>query len=368
MRTIIYTFCFLFLPFTILAQEDTASQEEDLPEIYFMKAPEGQLYINNEIFYTMMLPGEDLQYMDNGSIKINDYIINIINADYDTAAYHNGKGIEEEKAVLTPFKTAEVDNMKKALEEEVVSSEEFFTNEDGKLFYLFNYEIPTSKVNTNEDYLVKIYILCFITNDKVSTTSFPLFSSENEEDKLTYIKKVAESVDIYPAAISMPFLKQRVTHTSEDPISVDFESANFTFTVPDYLNVITSQRETQWYASFPDVANIKNAVVINITKKENYDSFEAFNDEVMPRGKIGDSDGRSTLLLKEKLPNVGAINGESYRTQYMLTNMRMYHSKKVSFETKNYYGIILFNATTETYVDNIDRFDAFLEGFEITKE
>ncbi|GGG20700.1 hypothetical protein GCM10011344_21740 [Dokdonia pacifica] len=365
MRTLIYTLCFLVLPFTIFSQEDTSVTEENAPEIYFMKGDGGHHYINNEIFYTMKFPGEDVQYMDNGAFKTNDYIINIINAPYDTDAYHNGKSIEEEKAVLTTFKASEVNNMREALQMEIPSSEEFFTNEEGKLFYLFNYGIPESKVNLEEDYLSKIYILCFIVNDTMATISFPLFSSENEEDKLAYIKTVSETVDIFPATISMNFLRQRIMHTSEDPISINYEGANFKFIVPDYLNVIDSQSETQWYASFPDVNNVKNAVVINITNKSNYKSFKAFNDEVMPRGKIGESDGNYTLLLKEELSNIGAFNGESYRMQYMLKSMQMYHSKKVSFQTKNYYGIILFNATTETYAKNIDRFDAFLEGFEI---
>lgn len=366
MRATISLFCLFFfiLPFTSFAQEETAP-EEDLPEIYFMKGPQGHHYINNEIFYTMMFPGEEVQYMDNGAFKTNDYIINIINADYDPSMYHNGRGIEDEKAVLTTFKLRELDNMKEALEADIPSSEEFFINEEGKLLYLFNYGIPASKINKEEDYLVKIYILCFIVNDKVATISFPLFSSENEEDKLAYIKTASETIDIFPANISMPFLKQRVTHTSEDPISINYEGANFKFIVPDYLNVIESQSKTQWYASFPDVSNVKNAVVINITNKTNYASFKAFNDEVMPRGKIGESDGKSTILLKEELPNVGQLNGESFRVQYMLGNTRMYHSKKVTFETKNYYGLILFNATNETYAKNVDRFDAFLKGFEI---
>ncbi|MEP0263410.1 hypothetical protein [Dokdonia sp.] len=368
MRITTFLFClsFFILPLTIFSQEDT-TPEEDVPEIYFMKGPKGHHYINNEIFYTMMFPGKEVQYMDNGAFKTNDYIINIINADYDPSMYHNGKSVEDEKALLTTFKLREVNNMKKAMEADIVSTEEFFTNKEGKLFYLFNYEIPASKINKEEDYLVKIYILCFIINNKVATISFPLFSSENEEDKLAYIKTASETVDILPAKISMSFLEQRVTHTSEDPISMNYEGANFKFIVPDYLNVIESQSTTQWYASFPDVNNIKNAVVINITNKTNYDSFKAFNDEVMPRGKIGESDGQSTLLLREELPNVGAFNGESYRMQYMLSNSRIYHSKKVSFQTKNYYGIILFNATTETYAGNIDRFDAFLKGFEITE-
>lgn len=368
MRTIIYTLCFLLLPFTVFSQEDTPAAQENAPEIYFMKGQGGHHYINNEIFYTMKFPGEDVQYMDNGAFKTNDYIINIINAPYDPETYHNGKGIEEEKAVLASFKDKEVNNMKEALEEEVPFSEKYFNNTEGKLFYLFNYEIPKSKVNLEEDYLVKIYILCFIVNDKAATISFPLFSSENEEDKLAYIKEVSETVDIFPSTISLNFLRQRITHTSEDPITMNYEGANFKFIVPDYLNVIESNSKTQWYASFPDVNNIKNAVIVNITNKSNYDSFEAFNDEVMPRGKIGDSDdGRHTLILKEELPNKGQINGESFRMQYMLPNLQMYHSKKVSFQTKNYYGLIVFTATTETYVDNIDRFDAFLEGFEITE-
>jgi hypothetical protein len=72
------------------------------------------------------------------------------------------------------------------------------------------------------------------------------------------------------------------------------------------------------------------------------------------------------LLLKEELENVGQINGKSLRFQYMPKGtVRLYHAKKVTFQTKSHYGLVFFNATAATYAGNIDRFDAFLKGLEI---
>jgi hypothetical protein len=357
-----YIICFLvFACFSI-----HGFSQNPQPEIYLMKGENAQHYINNEIYYTMKFAGNDVTYLEDGSFKIQDHIIRLIESDYDTSLYHNGKSIEAEKKVLEAFKDEQIGHLQKMTKDKVKVKEDYFSNKEGKLFYLFSANIPSDKVNLEEDYLKKMNILCFVVNDKLSTISFPLFKSENEDEKTTYIKAIAESVDIFPSKMSIDFLKRRVLNTDDEDLVENYENAHFKFTVPDYLNVLKSNDKNMWAASFPDVNNVKNAVVIRIIKKEEYDSFEAFNKEVLPQGKLGDQDDRMKLLLKEELENVGQINGKSLRFQYMPKGtVRLYHAKKVTFQTKSHYGLVFFNATAATYAGNIDRFDAFLKGLEI---
>lgn len=357
-----YIVCFLvFACFSI-----NGFSQNGQPEIYFLKGENAHHYINNEIYYTMKFAGNEVTYLEGGSFKIQDHIIRLIETDYDTSLYHNGKSIEGEKKVLEIFKDEQLAYLQEMSKDKVKVKEDYFFNKEGKLFYLFSADIPSDKVNLEEDYLKKMHVLCFVVNDKLSTISFPLFKSENEDEKTAYIKAITESVDIFPSKISIDFLRRRVLNTDDEDLVENYENAHFKFTVPDYLNVIKSNDKNMWTASFPDVNNVKNAVVIRIIEKEKYESFEAFNKEVLPQGKIGDEDDRMKLLLKEELKNVGQINGKSLRFQYMPNGtMRLYHAKKVTFETKTHYGFIFFNATTETYVTNINRFDAFLKGFEI---
>jgi len=365
-----YLYCLLIC---VLASVEGFSQNDSLPSItpvqnvYFMKGADGLHYINNKHFYTMKFLGEDVEYMDNGAFKIQDHIIKLIETDYDTAVYNNGKGIAEEKKVLQAYRDKELLYFEEFSKQKLKVKEEFFTNTDGKLFFLFSIDIPLDKVNTDEDYLKRLNILCFIVNDTMSTISFPLFKSEDEVEKAAYIKTLTESVSIFPSNIDIDFLRRRVLNKHNEDLVVDYEKAHFSFVVPDYLNVAKSNDETLWSATFPDVDNIKNAIVIRMIKKEDgYESFEEFNKDVLPQGKSGEEDGQMTLLLKEELENIGVINGKSVKFQWIPKGFtRMYHSKKVTFETKTHYCLVMFNATPDTYEGNIKRFDAFLKMFTI---
>ncbi|WP_298514257.1 hypothetical protein [uncultured Kordia sp.] len=367
-----YILCFLIcVGFNVngFSQNDAQTSSAAVQDVYFMKGSDGFHYINDKDFYTMKFLGKNVDYLENGAFKIQDHIITLIETEYDTSIYNNSKGIEEQKQVLQAYKDVELKYFEEFSEQKLKVEEKFFNNKDGKLFYLFSIDIPLDKVKTDEDYLTRMNILCFVVNDKLSTISFPLFNSEDEAEKAAYIKALTESVAIYPSNIDIDFLRRRVLNTENEDLVVDFESGDFSFVVPDYLNVIRSNDKTLWTASFPDVNNIKNAVVIRTIKKEKYDSFEAFNKEVLPQGKLGDDDGRMTLLLKEELENIGDFNGGSMRFQYMPSGtMRTYLAKKVTFETKTHYGLVMFNATPDTYKGNITRFDEFLKTFKIQKE
>ncbi|MCH2196516.1 hypothetical protein [Kordia sp.] len=364
-----YLLCFLIcasLSVYGFSQNDSQASLQPAQDVYFMKGSDGFHYINDQYFYTMKFLGENVEYMDNGAFKIQDHLITLIETDYDTSIYNNTKGIEEEKRVLQAYKDVELKYFEEFSEQKMTVKEEFFSNKDGKLFYLFSMDIPLDKVNTDEDYLKRMNILCFIVNDKMATISFPLFKSENEAEKTAYIKALTESVAIFPANIDIDFLRRRVLNKDNEDLVVDVVEANVSFVVPDYLNVVNSNDPMLWSASFPDVNNVKNAVVIRMTEKTEFDSLEAFNKEILPQGKMGEDDGRMTLLLKEELQNIGEINGKSMRLQYMPKGtMRLYHAKKMTFETKTHYGLVMFNATPDTYEGNVKRFDEFLKTFKI---
>ncbi|MGH1383199.1 hypothetical protein [Kordia sp.] len=366
-----YILCFLIcVGFGVngFCQNDAQTSLKPVQNVYFMKASDGFHYINNNINYTMKFLGENVDYMEGGAFKIQDHLITLIETDYDTSVYNNSKGVAEQKQVLQAYKDSQLKYFEEFSEQKMNFKEEFFSNKDGKLFYLFSIDIPLDKVNTEEDYLQKMNILCFVVNDKLSTISFPLFKSEDEVEKAAYIKALTESVAIFPSKIDIDFLRRRVLNEKDEDLVVNYENEHFQFTVPDYLNVIEMNAVTIWSASFPDVNNVKNAVVIRMVKKEAYESLKAFNKDVFPQGKMGDEDDRMKLLLKEELENTGEINGKSMRFQYMPKGtMRLYHAKKVTFETKTHYVMIMFNATPSTYEGNVKRFDAFLETFKIEK-
>ena len=366
-----YLLCFLIyasLSVYGFSQNDSQASLQPAQDVYFMKGSDGFHYINDQYFYTMKFLGENVEYMDNGAFKIQDHIITLIETDYDTFVYNNTKGIEEEKKVLQAYKDVELKYFEEFSEQKITVKEEFFSNKDGKLFYLFSMDIPLDKVNTDEDYLKRMNILCFIINDKMSTISFPLFKSEDEVEKMAYIKALTESVAIYPSHIDIDFLRRRVLNKDNKDLVVDYEKEHFSFVVPDYLNVVASNDPSLWSASFPDVNGIKNAIVVRIVEKDGYESFEDFTTKELPQGKMGEDDGRMTLLLKEELENIGEVNGKSVRFQYMPKGtMRLYHAKKVTFETKTHYGLVMFNATPETYEGNVKRFDEFLKTFKIKR-
>ncbi|MFK7748066.1 MAG: hypothetical protein AB8B65_06735 [Kordia sp.] len=352
------------------SQNDTQTSLKPVQDVYFMKASDGYHYINNNLNYTMKFLGENVEYMDNGGFKIQDHLITLIETDYDTSIYNNTKGLAAQKQVLQAYKDSQLAYFEEVSEEKINVEEEFFNNKDGKLFYLFSVAIPLSKVNVEEDYLRKISILCFVVNDKLSTISFPLFKSEDEAEKAAYIKALTASVAIFPSKIDVDFLRKRVLNKTDEDVVVNYDDEHFQFSVPDYLNVVQMNGPTVWSASFPDVNNIKNAVVVRMAKKgEAYTSFKEFNQDVFPQGKIGDEDDRMKLLLKEELENIGEINGKSMRFNYMPKGtMRLYHAKQVTFETKTHYVLVMFNATPSTYQGNVKRFDTFLETFKIEKK
>jgi hypothetical protein len=122
-----------------------------------------------------------------------------------------------------------------------------------------------------------------------------------------------------------------------------------------------------WGGTLPAVNGIENAICIKAFDKNNYKSFVEFRKYVAEDLVFGKpapwGDSHISYGKKElgKYKNIGYAY-----IVYLLRNNLIYHCKYILIETKTAYLWIDFTSTKETFDENINKFDEFMNGFKIT--
>jgi len=178
---------------------------------------------------------------------------------------------------------------------------------------------------------------------------------------LSLISQVSMAQNHTDKEIKEVHLKETDTRMHEDSVF------GYRVSIPEWLTVMDTGSDNLWGGVFPPIGEIKNAVMIKVFEKSEFDSFDDFKKTYI----TGNRFGKPTLFNKNKLwyghneRDLHDIkNGVSCRV-FTMYQGKIYHNQFSLIETTKGYLWIQFTATPNTYSVNLPKFAEFVDSIEL---
>ena len=142
---------------------------------------------------------------------------------------------------------------------------------------------------------------------------------------------------------------------------------NFQVEVPDWLHLLETGSVYIWGGTLPAINGIENAIAIKSFDKKKFNSFNKFKKfvvEDLVLGQLPTWSSSHKFMGRKDLGKHKNIGNEY--TVYWMRGGLMYHCKYILLETKTAFLWIDYTATPETFDKNINKFEEFMDGFEVT--
>lgn len=337
--------------------------------ITYMKTSKSFLYIDNtpNAYFAVEIPADSVRATDmKGIFSIDNQAIQFIKNSFSTEEYTNKNDSLKEIQLLKNKMNWELDYIQdEVFKQKLTTHHIVFKNKMGKRFLLFDYKVPKIEHAEDQTQAVKNYFLTFVANQHIVGISTPSFVDNDSISN--FLKHISEDIRVYGAAIDKDALYYQTDAKDDDnEIIYTDEVRNFEIEIPRWLNIVKTDSDDMFGGTFPDIDNVKNAVIVRSFSKDIYDSsFENFNHHKILKFKIGDQmGGGSKMLLKREIEAPKNINGVAFRYQSMY-GTSIYENACYTVNTGSHYLLILFTATKETIDKNKDRLTEFLEKIKI---
>ncbi|MCO6163267.1 hypothetical protein [Flavobacterium sp. NRK F7] len=147
---------------------------------------------------------------------------------------------------------------------------------------------------------------------------------------------------------------------------VDFENS-YTIQKQNWLKVNSQLPLNMYGGTMPKVNGIENAVMITAFKKNKFKDFNEFEHIYITGNTFGKPalfSNQHTWYGRNERDFKKIKHGVSSRVFYIFKN-KVYHNQFVLLETSTAYLFIHFCSTPETYTENIEKFNIFLNGLSI---
>lgn len=346
MRYISLFIC-LVITGSIFSQED---------KVAYFKTDKTFVYADNEpdSFYAIEIPGDSINLSEiQGAFKVDDYIIQFIKNPYSTEEYTNKMDSIKEIELLKSKMKWELDYIQdEVLKQKVKSNYNVFKNKLGKRFLLWEYRLPEMDYSDIDVQTIKNYFLTFVANRYVACISIPAF--EDNDDISNFLHRISENIRVYGSEINLDALYYQVDAKDDEREIVYTDSlSHYEIEIPKWFNVINTNSNIVFGGTFPDIDNIKNAIIISPYKKETFDSsFSKFNNENVLKLKIGDKLGGGTVLLTKEIETPKSVNGVAYKIQ-VARGSSIYENVCYTLDTGSHYLLVFFTSTPKTIKRNM---------------
>ncbi|HEY3386827.1 MAG TPA: hypothetical protein VGK46_09975 [Saprospiraceae bacterium] len=319
--------------------------------------------------FTQSEQASNIFYIDTAMVQFNKFPIpgEMMDMKYDSIG---------ESKLLMHFRDYEFDYMQQEVFARKLDCHSiFFKNQNEKQFLLWYFEFPDDMRNTSpildlgfeegdSDSLIAVkeldvdyqLFLAFIANGHVIMLNFPVFNTEPLSDKIESIRsEISQSVRIYGGDINMDALLAQIDHKIRNvPFIIDDSDRGIQFVTPYWLNINTSMKY-DLMATFPDIHNISNAMIIILSEKANFGSFKNFENSMLK--------GKGTKKV-EKI-EYPKDNISRYKTIYQTDEGHKFICQVVLLNLRDHYGLLNFTSTANTYDQNMTRLDEFVETITI---
>lgn len=361
--------CFVFFVFgnsQIVGQE---SQNEQ--PIKIMKGQGYMLWADNmpNSYVTLKFPGETFEpaQVELGFTMDSTRFYQILKHEYTAEQYTNKADSLQEEALLKYYQKYEQDYLEEEVfKEKLEVTDQYFYNSDGKKFHVYYFPTPDGFIEKEEgsSYASHHFYLNFIANQYVYGLYTVAMDYDDFQERLATIKGIAESADIFGGAIDIDAMSYRLYLEAEGhEKGMEFVNplGKYVLDIPDWFNVCKAPNDSVFIGTLPDNNNVKNAISITHYPKEEYESFNVFNQKMVTNLAIGDSVGTGTVLIKNELETPENSDGVAYKLQIM-NQGSMYEIQYVTYQTEETFLLVNFTATPETYDKNVSQFREFLTG------
>jgi hypothetical protein len=166
---------------------------------------------------------------------------------------------------------------------------------------------------------------------------------------LNYIKQLAESIDVFGSYIDVEVISNRFKSNEYEYVISD-STKSINIPIPNWLNPCLSKYNFSYLLSFPEIANISNAIAIVFEYRVNEIAFDDFVQRVFEN---------TSVVTYEPIENINDY------AQYRINSNNNLITNYIFFENKEVYCWIQFVATQETYTINYSKFKSFIEKIEL---
>lgn len=137
--------------------------------------------------------------------------------------------------------------------------------------------------------------------------------------------------------------------------------------VPDWLRLRETGSGRIWGGTMPAVEGIENAIMVKCFDKREFNDAAAFRRYIVEDLVFGKPAPWSDVHISMGKKDLGRCRdlGQAYVAYFMIGDL-LYYCKYVLTESPSAYIWVDFTSTQETFDKNVDRFDEFLSGFQIT--
>jgi hypothetical protein len=242
------------------------------------------------------------------------------------------------------------------------SKKEFFSNSYGKQFLLWHFKVPEEFSETSTDFQNNdstIYhelnakqqlYLTFVENSSVIMINTTLFNEEKLEDKIQLLKEIANTTRIYAMSININALHWQMKYQQENiPHIINDSASGMVFEIPYWLNI--EEGKYHLTATFPDINNISNAILIAMVDENRFDSYSAFMNHML-------KDENTISYEKAECENEIL---DSFKVVFK-SSYGEFVGQRVFLHANNTFAYISFTATEDTHEKNIGRLNDFLKS------
>lgn len=316
--------------------------------------------------YTVSIPGDTMIETEiPGVFRIDSSIYQFLSFPISEKFYDHKYRPGKERFLLKAAMRYEHNyQQKEVFKEKLPLNKEFHLNAYGKQFLIWNYTQPNTTNDTSYSYyendttLVNTYVvqyhlfLSFISNSYTIMISSIVYDFESLERRINSMKEISNTVRVFAGEIQEDVLYKQITYKQNEEQYLVIDSIlGIKFEIPFWMNNIKGKYEL--LSTLPDINNVSNALSIMTTDQEKFDSFQSFRDNL--------------LESKEVLEYESVFNENQqlhcYKTIYQASH-GVFTCQYIFFECTDRYGLINFTATADTYDQNLDKLNEFLDGIE----
>lgn len=343
------------------------AQSKDQP-VSFFKSKNSIVFADNTpgTNITIEFPGDSLQVFDGLlAFNIGHNFYQILRQDYNRERLTNKKDTLQEIELLKYFETYESEYLSKEIYKQPLDTKGFFfKNTDGKKFHLWYFQHPPKSVDDKREITAITpwhFYLSFMANEKVIVVYAPITGNKiSFEEKLSSIKNIAETVDIFGGYMDKNALYYKYDAAQTDGLMelVDPVGKFYLVLLP-WFNKIRSEGGDFITGTLADVNNQKDEISIKWFSKDAYKSIKDFQEDHVLKYKSMDPMNGGTFLIRNEYKNKEENQGLSYKMQMMKGNV-MLETHVVTYETSSGYLLCNLVATPESYDRSLPKFLEFL--------